>query len=821
MADSKELIAVNIEDEMRASYLDYAMSVIVGRALPDVRDGLKPVHRRILYAMYREGLLSNRRYSKCAGVVGEVLKKYHPHGDSAVYDALVRMAQEWNMRYMLIDGQGNFGSVDGDSAAAYRYTECRLKALSEEMMADIDKNTVDFVANFDDSTQEPAVLPTKVPNLLINGSDGIAVGMATKIPPHNLGEIIDGLLALIQNPNLSDDKLIEKIPGPDFPTGAQIVGHKGILQAYKTGRGILTLRAKAEIEPMAKKADRDAIIVTELPFQVNKARLIESIANLVNQEKIEGISEIRDESDRHGMRIVIELKKGMVSNVVLNQLYKHTALQSSFGIILLTIVKGQPQILSLKKILQLFLDHRKVVITRRTLFELDKAKKRAHILEGLKIAVENIDEVIAIIKAAKNPSVAKDQLMAKFELSEVQAQAILEMRLARLTGLERDKIIAEYKEVLALIAELEKILADENLIFGLIKSELKEIRKKYADERRTEIVAGDVSDFTSLDLIQKEQVVVTVTHEGFVKRNPIDTYRSQKRGGRGKSGAGMRDTDFIEHIFITNTHDYFLVFSNLGRVYWLRVHHIPEMGRTAKGRAIANLISLERDEKVSAILPVSDFKAEQAVMFATKNGKVKKTDLEAYSRPRSNGIIAIKLEDSDELIGAVLCDPESDILVASRKGISIRFRQDDIRSMGRVAAGVRGMKLSKTDEVVSLRAITSESMLLAVSEKGYGKRTKASEYRIQGRGGSGIITMKSTTKTGEIVGVASVTEDDDLMLISNQGKIIRLKAKEISIIGRNTQGVKLINLANDERVVAIAKLANEEEATEEGNEAEE
>ncbi|MBX7147469.1 DNA gyrase subunit A [bacterium] len=810
MTLTKETQSINIEDEMKHSYLDYAMSVIVGRALPDIRDGLKPVHRRILYAMFREGLLSSKRYSKCAGVVGEVLKKYHPHGDSAVYDSLVRMAQEWNMRYPLIDGQGNFGSIDGDSAAAYRYTECKMMSLAEEMMADIDKNTVEFTPNFDTSTEEPTVLPTKVPNLLINGSDGIAVGMATKIPPHNLGEVIDALVAVINKPDVTIEELIKIVPGPDFPTGAQIHGLGGIHQAYRTGRGILQMRAKATIEPM-NKAEREMIVITELPFQVNKARLIESIANLVHEDKIEGISEIRDESDREGLRVVIELKKAAASSVVLNQLYKHTAMQSSFGVIMLAIVDGQPKILNLKDMLLLFVSHRKEVVLRRTHFELEEALRRAHILEGLKIAVENIDEVIALIKKAPNPLEAKSGLCARFGLTEIQAQAILEMRLQRLTGLERDKIINEYKEVLTLIGKLREILASEKLVFEIITNELKEIKAKYADPRRTELLAGSLDDISVEDLIQEEEMVVTVSHQGFIKRNPSAIYRAQNRGGKGKMGMATREEDFVEQLFIASTHSYMLVFTSLGRLHWVRVHEIPQAGRAAKGKSIANLITLQPNEKVAAIMPIKNFEAAESIVFVTKNGTVKKTELLAYSNPRAGGIIAISIDDGDELVMVRVTHNKNDVMISTLQGQTIRFKEEDVRNMGRVATGVRGISLGNGDRVVSMDVVSTGASMLTVSELGYGKRTSTDEYRCQGRGGSGIITMKTTDKTGNVVGVLEVIETDDIMLITTLGRIIRMHVKQISDMGRNTQGVRLVRLETGEKVVSVAKVAESDD----------
>lgn len=810
MTTSKEIFPVNIEDEMKGAYLDYAMSVIVGRALPDGRDGLKPVHRRILYAMFREGLLSNRRYSKCAGVVGEVLKKFHPHGDMAVYDTLVRMAQPWNMRYLLIDGQGNFGSLDGDSAAAYRYTESRLMAIAEELMADIDKETVDFTPNFDESTVEPVVFPTLYPNLLVNGSDGIAVGMATKIPPHNLREVISGCLLLIDNPAATLDDLIKLIPGPDFPTAAQIMGRTGIRQAYETGRGIITLRAKTEIEIVAK-TERERIVVTEIPFQVNKARLIETMADLVNDEKIEGISEIRDESDRHGLRIVIELKKGVIGNVILNQLYKHTALQTSFGTIMLVIVNKEPRVMTLKGLLLLFINHRKEVVVRRTQFELREAQKRAHILEGLKIAVENIDRVIEIIKKAPNPQEAKTGLIAAFKFSEIQAQAILELRLQRLTGLERDKIIAEYKEVLALIDSLKAILADEKKVLEIIKKELTEISTKYGDERRTEIVAAGPGDFSTEDLIQDEDVVVTVSHHGYIKRVLPDVYRAQRRGGRGKMGMTTRDEDFVEQIFVASTHSSILAFTSLGKVHWLKVYEIPEAAPQAKGKAITNFLTLENGEKVSTVLPVKTFDNSHFLVFVTKNGTVKKTELEAYSRPRAGGILAITIEPGDELVAVKITDGKKDILISTEQGQTIRFNEDEARAMGRTATGVRGISLAENDRVIDLSIVQNTQALLTVSEKGYGKRTALEEYRVQGRGGSGILTMKTTDKTGLVVSTLAIEEKEDIMLITNQGKVIRMKVGQISIIGRNTQGVRLIQLEEGEKVVGVARLAEKEE----------
>ncbi|PIR21005.1 MAG: DNA gyrase subunit A [Deltaproteobacteria bacterium CG11_big_fil_rev_8_21_14_0_20_47_16] len=810
MVVSAEVIPINIEDEMRSAYLDYSMSVIVGRALPDVRDGLKPVHRRILYAMFREGLLANKRYSKCAGVVGEVLKKYHPHGDMAVYDTLVRMAQPWNMRYPLIDGQGNFGSVDGDSAAAYRYTEAKLTKLAEELLADIDKDTVDFSPNFDDSTVEPVVLPTRVPNLLVNGSDGIAVGMATKIPPHNLGEVIDGTIAVMEDPNITTAQLMRHIKGPDFPTGASINGREGIKKAYETGKGIIQMRAKAMIETIAR-GDRESIVITEIPFQVNKAKLIEHIANLVQDGKIEGISDLRDESDRDGMRIVVELKRGTVAGVILNQLYKYTAMQSSFGVIMLSIVSGQPKVLPLKSMLERFVDHRREVVIRRTAYELRKAEERAHILEGLKIAVENIDDVVALIKKSKSPEEAKTGLIKKYSLSEIQAQAILDMRLQRLTGLERDKIIQEYKAILETIKDLKDILASEKRVTKIIVDELKEIRSKYADERRTEIIAQQTEDMSVEDLIQEEDMVVTISHNGYIKRNPISIYRAQRRGGRGKTGMSTGEEDFVSNLFIATTHCTMLVFAASGQVYWLKVHEIPQIGRTAKGKAITNLINMPNTDSIAAILPIREFAEGQFIVMGTKNGVVKKTDLMEYSRPRAGGIIGITLDAEDAIVSVRLTDGKQDILLSTKEGQAIRFKEEDARPIGRTSRGVRGITLSKGDAVVSMETVSQKCNILTVTQNGYGKRTDSDEYRIQGRGGSGIITIKTTDRNGPVVGTMVAGDTDDIMMVTNGGKVIRQHAKDISVIGRNTQGVRLINLEKGEHVVSFAKLVENEE----------
>jgi len=819
MDEKGQRLPVNIEDQMRESYMDYAMSVIIGRALPDARDGLKPVHRRILYAMFSEGLVHNRRYSKCAGVVGEVLKRYHPHGDSAVYDALVRLAQEWNVRYPLIDGQGNFGSIDGDSPAAYRYTECRLTELAEELLADIDKDTVGFVPNFDDSTQEPLVLPSKVPNLLINGSAGIAVGMATNIPPHNLGEVCDALVALIEHPELTVDELMRYVPGPDFPTAGFICGQAPIREAYREGRGILTVRARAAVET-DEKSGRSSIIVTEIPYQVNKARLIAQIAELVRERRLDGIAGdgLRDESDRDGMRIVIELKRDAVPEVLLNQLYKHTPLQESFGVNMLAIVDGRPKLLSLKDALQAFLKHRREVVVRRTLHDLRKAEERLHILAGLKIAIEHLDEAIGIIRAAAEPATARERLMATFALSQLQAQAILEMRLQRLTGLERGKIVEEYAETEKAIARYRQILADEREVAKIISDELRALREKYADPRRTQIV-DEATTISVEDLIVEEDMVVTISHEGYIKRNAVGLYRAQRRGGRGRIGATTREEDFVEHLFVASTHSYLLFFTTSGKVFWLKVHEIPQAGRAARGRSITNLLSLSPEEKLSAFLPVREFQEGRYVLFATRRGLVKKTDLMQYASPRPSGIIAIALEDNDEVIGVRLTDGSCQVILSTRDGQAIRFEEEEARPMGRDTYGVRGMKLDQGDEVVALDLVEAGATLLAVSENGYGKRTEMDEYRLTRRGGKGIITMKTTDKTGRVIGVRLVTDDDQIMLVTSGGKVIRLRVKEIRVIGRNTQGVRLIVLEEGERVASVARLAEREDEGETRDEA--
>ncbi len=805
---------VNLETEMKSAYINYAMSVIVGRALPDVRDGLKPVHRRILYAMFREGLLSNRRYSKSAGVVGEVIKKYHPHGDAAVYDAMVRMAQEFNMRYLMVDGQGNFGSIDGDPPAAYRYTEARLTKLAEEMLADIDMETVDFVPNFDESVVEPTVLPTRIPQLLMNGSSGIAVGMATNIPPHNLGELIDGLTQLLNDPALSIETLMQTIKGPDFPTAGFIYGTKGIQDAYLTGRGSIQLRARAVIE-VSEKTERETIVVTELPYQVNKARLIEKIAELIRDRKIEGISDLRDESDRDGMRIVIELKRGEIASIILNQLYKHTQMQSSFGVIMLSLVNNQPQVLNLKQMLQYFLDFRREVIIRRTRFELREAEARAHILEGLKIALDHLDEVIALIRNSPSPDEAKSGLMRRFGLSELQAQAILDMRLQRLTGLERDKLIAEYREVLQKIEQLKALLASDALIRKAIQDELTEIREKYADDRRTEILP-EAGEIHIEDLIAPEEMVITVTHTGYIKRTPSSVYRSQRRGGKGKIGAGLKEEDFVEHLFAASTHDYLLFFTDAGRVYWLKVHQIPEAGRATKGKAIVNLLQIAQTEQITAILSVDQFQEGKFVVMSTRKGLIKKTALSAYSNPRAGGIRAINLEEGDRLMAARLTSGNHEILLGTKHGLSIRFHEEEARAVGRVATGVWGIRLEEGDEVISAEVLApnAQASIMTITEKGYGKRTELSEYRTQGRGGHGIITIQTSPRNGCVIAALQVKDEEEVMLVTTIGKILRLRAGDIRVIGRNTQGVRLIDLEGEERVCGVARLAEKGEREE-------
>ncbi len=805
---SQEL-PTNIEDEMKRSYMDYAMSVIIGRALPDIRDGLKPVHRRILYSMRELGNDYNKPFKKSARIVGDVIGKYHPHGDTAVYDTIVRMAQDFSLRYPLVDGQGNFGSVDGDSPAAMRYTEIRMTRLAHEFQEDLDKETVEFLPNYDGSLKEPTILPASVPNLLINGSSGIAVGMATNIPPHNLSEVIDGLLAMINNPDLSFEELIRLIPGPDFPTAGFIYGSGGIYQAYRTGRGIIKLRARALIEKR-KTQGRESIVVTELPYQVNKARLIEKIAELVKEKRIEGIQDIRDESDREGMRIVIDLKKDEVVEIILNQLYKFTSMEVTFGIIFLAIVNNRPKIMDLKTILVHFLDFRKEIIRKRTAFELKEAERKAHILEGLKIALDHLDEVIALIRKARNPAEAKTQLISRFSFSEIQAQSILEMRLQRLTNLEREKIIQDYMEILKTIERLRAILDSEALIMQLIREELTELKKRYGDERRTEIIE-DTTEIQLEDLIVEEDMAVTISHGGYIKRNPISLYRSQRRGGRGVTGMETKEDDFVEHLFIASTHNYFLFFTNLGRLYWLKVHEIPQAGRLARGKAMVNVLNLQPQEKVATTLPVRSFEEGKSVIMVTRRGMVKKTDLMAFSRPRSGGIIATTIQEGDELIAAAVTHGEQDIFLGTRNGLSIRFKEKDIREVGRLAQGVRGIRLSPDDWVVGVEVLSQEGTILTVTEYGFGKRTRTEDYREQGRAGKGIITIKTTDKRGPVVGVLQVTDEDDLMIITDRGKIIRLRVKDLSVIGRNTQGVRLINLEDQEKVVSVARSAAREE----------
>ncbi len=816
MLTEQNKVTVNIEDEMRKSYMDYAMSVIVGRALPDIRDGLKPVHRRILFAMHDLGNDYNKPYKKAARVVGDVIGKYHPHGDTAVYDTIVRMAQDFSMRHPLVDGQGNFGSIDGDSAAAMRYTEIRMDRLAAELLADIEKETVDFGPNYDDSLEEPLVLPCKFPNLLVNGSEGIAVGMATKIPPHNLGEVIDGLVSLIDDPRLTIEELIEKIPGPDFPTAGFINGKEGIREAYTSGRGIVQMRARALVE-VDRRSGREAIIVTEIPYQVNKAKLIEKIADLVRTKKIEGISDLRDESDRDGMRIVIELKRDMVPGVILNQLYKMTAMQSSFGIIMLAIVSGQPKILSLREVLDCFIDHRREIVTRRCIFELKKAEARAHILQGFKLALENLDEVIQIIKSSATPAEAKQRLIERFSFSEIQAQAILELRLHRLTGMERDKILEELAQILAQIKRLKEILASEVEILNIIKTELLEVKEKFANPRRTEII-DRTADLTLEDMIVEEDMVVTVTHGGYIKRNAVSLYRAQRRGGKGKSGIKPKEEDFVENLFIASTHSYVLIFTTLGKVYWLKVHEIPQGGRASRGKAIVNLLSLAPEEKVTTILPVKEFEAGKYIVTATARGTIKKTELMAYSNPRAGGIIALTIDEGDCLIEARLTDGNMDLILASRNGKSIRFPESDVRSMGRPARGVRGMTLEKDDEVIGLQSVTDNTALalVTITENGYGKRTDIAEYRIQSRGGKGIITIKTSERNGKVVNIMMVDEESDLMFITDRGKLLRTKVSNIRSIGRNTQGVRMMVLEEGELIVSVAKLAEKDEVDESG-----
>ena len=803
-----KIIDKDIEKEMKESYIDYAMSVIVQRALPDVRDGLKPVHRRILYSMYEDGITSDKGYRKCANTVGSVLGRYHPHGDASVYDAMVRMAQDFSLRYMLVDGHGNFGSVDGDSAAAMRYTEARMAKLSGYMLEDIEKNTVNFGPNYDDRLKEPLVLPAKVPNLLINGSSGIAVGMATNIPPHNLTEIINGIIKLIDEDELTDESLFSVIKGPDFPTAGIIVGRDGIRQAYNTGRGKITVRAQAEIEEMGN--NRQRIVVTELPYQVNKAKLIENIANLVRDKRVEGISDLRDESDRDGMRMVIELKRDANANVILNQLYKNTQMQDTFGVILLALVNGEPKVLTLRQCLEHYLEHRKEVVIRRTQFELDKALARVHILEGLKIALDNIDEVIRIIRASyDNP---KEKLMERFGFTEIQATAILEMRLKTLSGLQREKIEEEYNQLMELIAHLRDILGSERLVFEVIKEELLEIKDKFGDERRTKIIASE-GDIEVEDLIQEETSVIALTHFGYIKRMPVDTYRSQRRGGKGITGIATREEDFVKQLFVSSTHHTIMFFTNKGKVYRLKGYEVPEAGRTAKGTAIVNLLQLDAGEKITAIIPVEVFAEGNYLLMATQNGLIKKTSLMDYSNVRKSGLQAIALKEDDELIDVRLTDGENNVVIVTKEGMSITFNEKDVRAVGRVSQGVIGIRLDKDDSVIGMEPIVTgaKGCLLAITENGFGKRTEVDEYRIQTRGGKGVITYKITPKTGSIVGIKIVDGSEDIMLITDAGIIIRLKVEEISILGRSTQGVTLMRTNDGGKVVSVTKLLTEED----------
>ncbi len=811
MTTPSQIIPINIEDEMKESYLSYSMSVIIGRALPDVRDGLKPVHRRILFGMDEVGNQWNRPYKKSARIVGDVMGKYHPHGDAAIYDTLVRMAQDFSMRYTLVDGQGNFGSIDGDPPAAMRYTEVRLDRIATEMLDDLEKETVDFVPNYDGGEHEPLVLPSKIPNLLLNGSSGIAVGMSTNIPPHNLTELINAVVAQAANPEITLDELMTHLPGPDFPTAGFITGKNPIREAYATGRGIIKLRARARIEKQ-KKGDREVIIINEIPYQVNKSRLIERIAELVKDDKIKGISDIRDESDRDGIRVVVDVKRGEIAEVVLNQLYKHTPMDTSFGIIMLALVRNQPRVLSLKEIINHFLEHRKEVVTRRTQFELAKAEARLHILEGLKIALDHIDEVIALIRKSDSPQVARGGLMQKLGLSAIQAQAILDMRLQRLTALERDKIIDERKELIQTVKGLKEILDQDNLILGIVTDELADIKNRYGDARKTEIL-DSLEEISIEDLIADEDMVVTISHDGYIKTTSLSIYRSQRRGGKGRTGMGTKELDFIETLFIASQHNYVLFFSNHGKCYWLKVHEFPEAGPTARGKALVNLLNLAEGENIAAVLPVVEFNDQQSLIMATKNGVVKKTKLSAYSKPRVGGIIALNIRDDDELIVARLTSGHDEILISSHFGQAIRFKEEDVRDMGRTATGVRGIRLDKGDKVVSLEVIeNSEAQILTVTEKGYGKRTLVSEYRITGRGGKGVITIKTTGKNGRVVGTFQVTNDTQIMMITTQGgKVIRMNASEISIFGRGTQGVRLIGLAEDENVAAVAKVVEREQ----------
>jgi DNA gyrase subunit A len=809
-------VPVNIEDEMKRSYMDYAMSVIIGRALPDVRDGLKPAHRRVLYGMRTMGLASNRAYRKCAKIVGEVMGNYHPHGDASIYDTLVRLAQDFNMRYPLVDGQGNFGSIDGDPPAAMRYTEARPEPLAEAMMSDLDKETVDFVPNYDETTEEPTVLPTTFPNLLVNGSAGIAVGMATNIPPHNMREVLDGVIAVIERRKDTKDArfraVMMAVPGPDFPSGGFIVGREGIFNAYKTGRGTITLRAKARVEE-SKKGDKLSIIVTEIPYQVNKARLIEKIAELAREKAIEGIADLRDESDRDGMRIVIELKRGEVPEVILNNLYKQTPLQTTFGIIMLAIAAGRPKILPLLDVVEQFIEFRREVVRRRTEFELRRAEARAHILEGLKIALDHLDAVIKLIRGSRNPAEAREGLVTQFSLTVIQAQAILDMQLQRLTGLERQKIVDELAELQKTIERLRAILSDDELLIKLVVNELKDIRERFGDERRT-VIIDESGEFRIEDLIADEDMAITVTNTGYIKRTAISTYRMQRRGGKGRIGMRTREEDFVSHLFVASTHAYIMIFSDRGRAYWLKVHEIPDVGPGGKGKAIANLVSMEEGERIAALLAVKEFPEEdgqQFVVMGTRKGVIKKTDLSAFSNPRAGGIIAMGVEEGDSVIAVEMSDGKEQIFLGTRNGMAIRFDETDVRPMGRTAYGVRGISLREDDEVVAMEVVREGGTLLTVAQNGFGKRTELDEYRLQSRGGLGIINIQTSDRNGKVVGIAYVHEDDQLMLISQQGMILRMRAGDVRAIGRATQGVRLIGMGEGDQVVSLAKLAEKEE----------
>ncbi|MBU1172671.1 MAG: DNA gyrase subunit A [Proteobacteria bacterium] len=812
MTDLDTQSKISLESEMKKSYLEYAMSVIIGRALPDVRDGLKPVHRRSLFAMRELKNDWNKPYKKSARIVGDVIGKYHPHGDTAVYDTIVRMAQTFSLRYPLVDGQGNFGSVDGDSAAAMRYTEIRMKRITHELLEDLDKETVNWTSNYDDSMTEPSVLPAKIPNLLINGSSGIAVGMTTNIPPHNIVEIINGICAMIENPAISFEELMEYIPGPDFPTHGIIFGTQGIKEAYSTGRGIIRVRAKVEIE-RDDKGDNENIVVTELPYQVNKARLVEKIAQLMKEKVIEGLRYVRDESDRTGMRIAMSVKKDFMGEVIINQLFKHTQMQNSFGIIFLAVVNNRPELLTLKEILEHFILHRKEIIVRRTIYDLRKAEELAHILEGYKIALDNLDEVVALIRRSKTPAEAKEGLMSRFSLSAIQSQEILNLRLQRLTGLEREKILEEYDRIMKDIAWFKEILASDALVLKIVKDEMIAIREDYGDARKTKIVEAS-ADLSIEDLIEEEDMVVTISSKGYIKRNPITLYESQRRGGKGKMAMGTKDDDFVEHLFVASTHHMFLFFTNMGRVYWSKVYELPVAGRTSKGRAIVNFLNFVKDEKLTTVLAVPSFEEGKNIIMATKNGLVKKSDLMAYSRPRLGGIIALDLVPGDELVAARISDGTMDVFLGSQKGKSIRFHESDARTMGRVSRGVRGLRLGPGDRIVSMEVLSHGQTLFAVTEKGYGKRTLIDEYPIRKRGGKGVISIKTTARNGDVAAIVLVDEDDDLMLMTDTGKLIRMATRGISVISRNTQGVKLIGLEKNEKVIGAVRLAESEEEDE-------